>query len=120
MPDENIRFLPQAKVLTFEEIARFTRITAELGVNKIRLTGGEPLVRKQLSKLVEMLVEIPGIDDIALTTNGLLLADHAAELQASGLQRLNVSLDTLNEDIFQQISRRKGLQKVLDGIDAGD
>lgn len=115
---ENVKFLPQSRVLTFEEITRFVTVVARTGVNKLRLTGGEPLVRRDLGVLITMLNAIDGINDIALTTNGLLLADHAHALRASGLHRLNISLDTLDEDVFQKISRRTGLNKVLDGIDA--
>ncbi|MEM9410117.1 MAG: radical SAM protein, partial [Planctomycetota bacterium] len=87
MPDENIQFLPQKQVLTFEEIYRFAKVAAELGVNKIRVTGGEPLVRRELPKLIEMLVAIDGIDDVALTTNGVLLSQHVEALKQSGLHR---------------------------------
>ncbi len=118
MPIENVQFLPRAELLTFEEIARFVRVVAGQGVDKLRLTGGEPLVRHDLPKLVKMLSAIPGIRDIALTTNGLLLAEQAAELRAAGLQRLNISLDALSEAAFERIARRKGLQQVLDGIEA--
>ena len=89
---------------------------ARLGINKLRLTGGEPLVRADLHLLVAKLTAIPGIDDIALTTNGILLAEQAAALKAAGLQRLNISLDALSEETFQRIARREGLQRVLDGI----
>lgn len=118
MPLEDVQFLPRAEMLTFEEIARFVQVVARLGVDKLRLTGGEPLVRQDLPKLVGMLAEVPGIRDIALTTNGLLLTEQATDLRAAGLQRLNVSLDALSEEAFQRIARRKGLQQVLDGIAA--
>ncbi len=118
MPDENIRFLPQSQVLTFEEITRLAHVCAELGVNKLRITGGEPLVRRELPELIKMLVDIPDIDDVAITTNGILLADQARDLKDAGLHRLNISLDTLNEDVFKRISRRTGINKVLQGIDA--
>ena len=118
MPDENVKFLPQKEILSFEEIERFTRICAEMGVDRIRITGGEPLVRSELHKLIAMLTQIKGIKNVALTTNGVLLADHAQDLRDAGLNRVNVSLDTLDEDTFFRLSRRKGLQKVLDGIDA--
>lgn len=117
MPDENIEFLPQPKIMTFEEIVRFTNICAGMGVNKIRITGGEPLVRKELPKLIRMLVEVPGIEDVAITTNGVILAKHVQQLKDAGLHRLNISLDTLREEVFQRIARRTGIQKVLDGID---
>ena len=116
MPDENIRFKPRAEILTFEEIERFVRVVAALGVNKVRLTGGEPLVRHDLAELVRRLVTVPGIRDIALTTNGILLAEQAQGLKDAGLHRLNISLDTLDEETFQKISRREGLDRVLAGI----
>jgi len=116
MPAENVVFRPREELLTFEEIERFTRVAASLGVNKLRLTGGEPLVRSDLHKLIRQLTAIPGIKDIALTTNGILLAEQAVQLRAAGLNRLNISLDTLSEATFHRISRRSGLQKVLDGI----
>ena len=114
---ETVQFLPQKQILTFEEIARFTKIVAGMGVNKIRITGGEPLVRAELPTLIRMLVEVDGIDDVALTTNGMLLAEHADSLYQAGLCRINVSLDTLSEEVFQRISRRPGLDKVLRGIE---
>jgi GTP 3',8-cyclase len=118
MPVENVQFLPRTELLTFEEIARFVRAAVRLGIDKLRLTGGEPLVRQDLSKLVKMLTDVSGIRDIALTTNGLLLAQQAGELRAAGLQRLNISLDALSESAFERIARRKGLQQVLNGIEA--
>lgn len=116
MPAEHVQFLPRNEILSFEEITRFARAMARCGVNKLRLTGGEPLVRADLHKLVEMLVQIPGIDDVALTTNGILLAEQAHALKAAGLHRLNVSLDSLSEATFQKISRREGLDRILNGI----
>lgn len=116
MPDESIQFKPRDELLTFEEIERVARIAATLGVNKLRLTGGEPLVRSDLEILIAALVKIPGIDDVALTTNGILLAEQAEKLKAAGLHRLNVSLDTLNEATFQRIARRKGIDRVLQGL----
>jgi cyclic pyranopterin phosphate synthase len=89
-----------------------------MGVHRLRLTGGEPLVRADLPRLVKMLADVPGIDDLALTTNGILLAETAAELRSAGLERLNISLDTLSEEVFQKISRRAGLDRVLEGIAA--
>ena len=113
---ENVRFKPRDELLTFEEIARFVRAIVPLGISKLRLTGGEPLVRAGLPTLVRMLAEIPGIKDLALTTNGILLAEQAAALREAGLGRLNVSLDTLSEQTFRRISRRDGLDRVLAGI----
>jgi cyclic pyranopterin phosphate synthase len=118
MPDENVRFLPRRDILSFEEIERFARVAARLGVNKLRLTGGEPLVRAELHKLVARLAAIEGIHDIALTTNGILLAEQAQALKDAGLSRINISLDALSEETFRQIARRDGLDRVLAGIHA--
>jgi cyclic pyranopterin phosphate synthase len=116
MPNDNVQFKPRAEILTFEEIVRFTRVAASLGVNKLRLTGGEPLVRADLPALVGELSSVPGIRDIAMTTNGLLLADQVDALKQAGLNRLNISLDGLREETFVRISRRPGLDRVLEGI----
>jgi len=116
MPLDNVRFKPRSELLTFEEIERFVRVAVSLGVCKLRLTGGEPLVRHGLPRLIARLAGLPGIEDIALTTNGLLLAEQARALRESGLNRLNISLDTLNPETFQKISRRDGFEKVLEGI----
>lgn len=118
MPNENVVFRPRHEILTFEEIERFVRVLAPAGIDKLRLTGGEPLVRTDLPELVRRLVAVPGIRDVALTTNGMLLGDQAEALRAAGLGRLNVSLDTLDEATFQRISRRPGLDLVLGGIAA--
>jgi cyclic pyranopterin phosphate synthase len=116
MPHDDVQFKPRRDLLTFEEIERFVRVVAGLGVRKVRLTGGEPLVRAQLPKLVAVLVQVPGIEEVALTTNGILLAEQVQALKDAGLQRLNISLDTLRDDIFQRITRREGLGRVLTGI----
>src|SRR5437764_12946070 len=118
MPDENVRFLPRREILTFEEIERFVRVAASFGVNKLRLTGGEPLVRSGLAQLVERLAAIEGIYDIALTTNGILLENQAQALKDAGLTRINISLDALSEETFRKIARREGLDRVLAGIAA--
>src|SRR5689334_13381493 len=118
MPDENVRFRPRTEILSFEEITRFANVVSQMGVRRLRLTGGEPLVRSELPQLVKMLADLPLIEDLALTTNGILLADLAADLRSAGLTRLNISLDTLDEATFQKISRREGLHRVLAGIDA--
>jgi cyclic pyranopterin phosphate synthase len=118
MPDENIRFKPRHELLSFEEIERFVRVVARLGVNKLRLTGGEPLVRADLPALIAKLASIDGIRDIALTTNGILLAEQAQALKDAGLARVNISLDTLTEETFRRIARRDGLDRVLAGIAA--
>ncbi len=116
MPNEQVQFKPRKDLLTFEEIERFVRIVARMGINKIRLTGGEPLVRADIDQLVAKLAAIPGIEDLAITTNGILLEQYAQKLKDAGLNRLNISLDTLNEHAFQRIARREGLQRVLDGL----
>lgn len=118
MPAGPVRFKPRNELLTFEEIERFVRVVARLGIRKLRLTGGEPLVRHDLPRLVAMLARVPGIEDIALTTNGMLLTEQAAPLREAGLRRLNISLDTLNPETFQKISRRDGFEQVLAGIAA--
>ncbi|HEX9010576.1 MAG TPA: GTP 3',8-cyclase MoaA [Holophagaceae bacterium] len=112
-------FLPREALLTFEELARLARIAAGLGVSKLRLTGGEPLLRRELPALVQMLAAIPGVDDLALTTNGALLPELAAPLRAAGLKRITVSLDTLKPDRFQRISDTQiPLSQVLTGLEA--
>ncbi|HTW66747.1 MAG TPA: GTP 3',8-cyclase MoaA [Bryobacteraceae bacterium] len=117
MPEEGVQYVPREEILSFEEIERFVRVAATLGVTKIRVTGGEPLVRKDLPVLISKLSSIAGIRDIALTTNGVLLARHAQSLYDAGLRRLNVHLDTLDPERFLKITRRDDLAKVLDGID---
>jgi cyclic pyranopterin phosphate synthase len=117
MPLE-VEFKPREELLTYEEIARVARVAAGLGVRTIRLTGGEPLVRRDIPSLVGMLAAIAGIDEVALTTNGLLLAELAEPLRRAGLKRLNVSLDSLSADVFERIARRSGLEGVLAGIAA--
>ncbi len=118
MPLENVTFLPRSQVLSFEEISRVVDVAIGLGIKKIRLTGGEPLVRKDLPRLIEILATKSGVEDLALTTNGILLADQAQALRDAGLRRINVSLDTLKEETFRKISRRDGLATILAGIAA--
>src|ERR1017187_3589153 len=116
---ENYRFLKSQERLSFDEIVRLSRLFASLGVRKLRLTGGEPLLRANLADLVGDLTSIPGIEDIALTTNGVLLAQHAVDLYANWLKRVTVSLDSLDNEIFKRMSGGFGaLQQVLDGIHA--
>jgi cyclic pyranopterin phosphate synthase len=115
---EDVVFRPREELLTFEEIERFVRAVVPLGVVKLRITGGEPLVRADLHKLVRLLAGVPGIRDIALTTNGMLLDEQAAALKSAGLRRINISLDALDEEVFQKISRRPGLDRVLAGVAA--
>ena len=113
---ESVTFLPKDNLLSFEEIHRVVRVATTLGVDKIRLTGGEPLVRRGLPKLVEMIARTPGIKDVGLTTNGILLAPLARSLRDAGLRRINVSLDTMDPARFQQITRRTGFEQVIEGI----
>jgi cyclic pyranopterin phosphate synthase len=114
---ENYRFLKSNERLSFEEITRLTRVFVRLGVRKVRLTGGEPLLRPNLAELVGELTALHGVQDVALTTNGVLLAQHAAELKANGLHRITISLDTLDAKIFRQMSGGfDELPRVLDGL----
>ena len=114
---EKYEFLPRPHILTFEEIERLTRLFADAGVSKLRITGGEPLVRANLPDLIKRLSGIDGIDDIALTTNGYLLAKNALALKEAGLDRLTISLDSIDEDIFKQMSGRpQGPENTLEGI----
>ena len=116
---EHYRFLKSTERLSFEEITRLTRIFVDLGVRKVRLTGGEPLLRPNLSELVGELTALEGVQDVALTTNAVLLAQHAASLKANGLQRITVSLDSLDPEIFRQMSGGFGERdRVLEGIQA--
>jgi cyclic pyranopterin phosphate synthase len=117
MPETGAQYSPHSEILRYEEIERFVRVAAQLGVSKIRITGGEPLVRRDLHKFVSMLTAVPGIHDIALTTNAVLLADHAQALYDAGLRRLNIHLDTLDRQRFLQITRRDDFDRVMRGID---
>lgn len=114
---EDVTFLPRPELLTFEEIVRFARVASELGVNKLRLTGGEPLVRRDVAHLVERLVALPGVTDVGLTTNGILLAEQGDALYRAGLRRLNISLDTLDRQQFQRITRRDAFDATIRGIE---
>jgi cyclic pyranopterin phosphate synthase len=116
MPLEEYVWIDRKEILTFEEINRLARLFAGLGVEKIRITGGEPLVRKDLHRLIGMLSGIEGIRDICLTTNASLLSEQLADLVASGLRRINVSIDTLDRDKFKQITKRGDLDRVLEGL----
>ncbi|WP_298869405.1 GTP 3',8-cyclase MoaA [uncultured Gimesia sp.] len=116
MPSEDVQFVQRSKIMSFEEIVKFVRLVVPMGVNKIRLTGGEPLVRKDIPELVKMISEIPGIKDIGITTNGILLPQYAQQLYDAGLRRINISLDALNAKKFQQITRRDEYAKVMQGI----
>src|SRR5579864_8932660 len=117
MPESDVHFIERAEILSFEEIERFARIAVRLGITKLRITGGEPLVRKDLPVLLHKLSMLHGIQDLALTTNAVLLAEMAAPLYEAGLRRINIHLDTLDRERFLRITRRDDLNKVLAGID---
>ncbi|MCY2960078.1 MAG: GTP 3',8-cyclase MoaA [Planctomycetota bacterium] len=116
MPEEEYRWLPRSDILTFEEISTLVDAFTDVGVDRVRLTGGEPLLRRDLTQLVALLAAKPALRDIALTTNGILLAENARELRAAGLHRVTVSLDTLRPETFRALVRRDGLDQVLEGI----
>ena len=117
MPEEGMEWIPKEEVLSFVEIEKVVRILAPLGIRKLRLTGGEPLLRRVLPELVTMLRNVEGIKDIALTTNAVLLSEQAEALRKSGLDRVNISLDSLLKERFEQITRRDALERVLLGIE---
>jgi len=118
MPEEEYTWLPRNDMLTFEEMAHLVDVFADLGVDKVRLTGGEPLLRRDLDRLVRLLAGNPRLRDLAMTTNGVLLAEQAGALRAAGLHRVTVSLDTLREDRFKALTRRDTHARVLEGIEA--
>jgi len=118
MPPEGVSWIPHGEILSYEEISAIVQVAAGMGINKVRLTGGEPLLRAELPKLIEMLSQIKGIEEISLTTNGTLLKRYAIELKQAGLKRVNISLDTLKSDRFRYITRCGELRDALDGIDA--
>jgi cyclic pyranopterin phosphate synthase len=120
MPAEGLEWLPREEVLSFEEIARLVRVLSAMGVDEVRLTGGEPLVRRDLPVLVSFLAEIPGVRDLSLTTNGVLLDRLAGPLVEAGLRRLNVSLDSLSHVRFAEITRRDALDRVLTGLEEAE
>jgi cyclic pyranopterin phosphate synthase len=116
MPETGVQFVERSQILDFEEIERFVRVAVGLGVRKLRVTGGEPLVRRDLPVLIRRLAAIPGIEDLALTTNGVLLEEFAQPLFDAGLRRLNVHIDTLDRARFEKITRRDDLGRVLRGL----
>lgn len=116
MPSAEYAWINKNEILSFEEITRLTKIFADLGMEKVRLTGGEPLLRKDLEKLVAQIAGVQTLKEISLTTNGFLLAEKIAALKSAGLKRINVSLDSLNSDKFRRITQGGDLRKVLDGI----
>ncbi len=117
MPEEEYAWLPRGDILTFEEVKRLIDVFADLGVDKVRLTGGEPLLRRDLSRLVRMIASEPRIRDLAITTNGILLAQEARALRDAGLHRVTVSLDTLRPERFLALTRRDSFHQVLEGIE---
>lgn len=117
MPAEGVEFLPGQDLLSFEQIEQVVNVAAKLGVRRLRITGGEPLVRPNLEQLIAKLSAIPGIDDIALTTNAIFLAGRAQALKEAGINRVNISLDSLRADRFEKITRGGDLQRVLDALD---
>jgi cyclic pyranopterin phosphate synthase len=117
MPETGVQFVKRSEILDFEEIERFVRIGVSLGITKLRVTGGEPLVRRDLPVLIRRLAAVAGITDLALTTNGVLLPELAGPLYDAGLRRINVHLDTLDRERFLKITRRDDLEKVLAGLD---
>jgi len=118
MPEEGVKLLDHKDILTFDEIVQVTKTAVRKGVDKVRLTGGEPLVRKDIVDLVRMIGEIEGIKDYGMTTNGILLDRFAKDLAKAGLHRVNISLDTMNAEKYKQITRLGDIQKVFDGIKA--
>ena len=116
MPADNVEFMNRSKLLTFEELTRVAGIVSKLGINRLRLTGGEPLMRKDLPVLIRMLSGVEGIDDIAMTTKAFFLKDHAEALQKAGLKRLNISLAALDPEKFRHVNRRDCLNEVLEGV----
>jgi len=117
MPEEGIQLLDHADILSFEEITDFTRIAIANGITKVRLTGGEPLVRRNIVGLVSMLAALEGLEDLSMTTNGTLLSKYAFELKKAGLNRINISLDTIDADQYRTITRNGELAAVLEGIE---
>ncbi|MFM7694985.1 MAG: GTP 3',8-cyclase MoaA [Actinomycetota bacterium] len=120
MPAEGLPWLQRSEVLTFEEIERLARILAAMGVDHVRITGGEPLVRRDVPDLIERLVRVPGLDDLALTTNGVALRTLAGPLVDAGLRRVNVSLDSLDHTRFAEVTRRDMLDRVLEGLEEAE
>ena len=118
MPEEGVQLISHEDILSYDEITAFTRAAVAGGINKVRITGGEPLVRKGIASLVEMISAIEGVTDLSMTTNGILLSEYAAPLAAAGLMRVNISLDTLDPDKFRFVTRGGDITAVLKGIEA--
>jgi len=122
MPEEGLDWIPRPDMLSYEEIADIVAQMADVGLERVRITGGEPLIRRHLARLVEMIASVPGIDDISLSTNAILLPRHAVDLRNAGVGRLNISLDTLRRDRFEEISRRpaRRFDETMEGIEAAE
>jgi len=118
MPETGIRLLDHSDILSFEEIVETVRVCVPMGINKIRITGGEPLIRKHIVTLVRLIAAVPGVSDLSMTTNGMLLEEYAIPLADAGLDRINISLDTINPAKFLEITGTNGLEKILKGIEA--
>ena len=116
MPEEGVESIPHQSVLSYEEIIHLAKISSELGIKKIRLTGGEPLVRRGIENLVADIKNIPGIEMVSITTNGILLSEKFDDLRMAGIDAINISLDTLDEEKFNRITRREGFERVMDAI----
>ena len=120
MPSEGVRHVEHRDILSYEEITRIVRVASGLGVRKVRITGGEPLARKHISRLIASIREVPWIDDLSLTTNGVLLEHYASELAGAGLHRINVSLDSLKPERYREITRGGDIYRVIKGIEAAE
>ena len=118
MPEEGIKLIDHGSILSFEEITEFTKVAVQMGITKVRITGGEPLARRGTVNLVRMLAGINGIEDLSMTTNAILLTKYAHELKEAGLMRVNISLDTIDPEKYSSITRGGDIQKVFDGISA--
>ena len=118
MPEEGVQFIQHSNILSFEEIKAVVEVAVPLGIDKIRLTGGEPLVRKDIVELVRMIASVKGVNDLAMTTNGILLGSFAKDLALAGLQRINISLDTIDPAKFAFLTRGGDIKKVFEGIEA--
>lgn len=118
MPEEGVKLIDHKDILSFEEINEFTKVAVTNGINKVRITGGEPLVRRNIVELVKLLSQIKELDDLSLTTNAILLKDFAKPLSEAGLKRVNISLDTLDPEKFKEITRGGDIKKVIEGIEA--
>jgi len=120
MPPQGVDWKPHEKIMQYEEISRIVRVAAAEGIREVRVTGGEPLVRKDLPDLIKMLAGIPGIEDLSLTTNGIFLDTYAKTLAEAGLKRVNISLDTLRPDLFKRLTRGGNLSWVMNGLQAAE